>query len=156
MYFAIASGGNASYLRMSEMNLGGTGTTGLKWMAIMACFSLQHNNWQNMQGVNIQPYNSNLHLLLGCDTTEYVNRYITGWWGKYMAWGINSNSPMEVRTAWYQAAIDGYRYAEMPSGQTPLEFAVAGDNSCYHDRIQTNFVPSGTWFYEKTQVWPPQ
>jgi len=34
MYFPITSGGSAQYLRLSEMNLGGSGTNGLKWMAL--------------------------------------------------------------------------------------------------------------------------
>jgi hypothetical protein len=140
---------------MSEMNLGGAGTNGLKWMAIMACFSLQHNDWQNMQSRGINPYNGNLHLLLGCDTTAYADSDMLAHWARYMAWGLASNNPMEIRTAWYQAAIDAYRYTIMPDGQTTLYWAVAGDNSCYHDRIQTNYIPSGSWFYERNDVWNP-
>src|SRR5208337_2793117 len=49
MYFPITSGTSIQYLRMSEMNLGGPGTNGLKWMALPACFSLYHANWQSMQ-----------------------------------------------------------------------------------------------------------
>ncbi len=154
MYFPIASGGTATYLRLSDMNFGGSGSNGLKWMAIMACYSLKHDNWANMQNKGVRPYNANLHLLLGCDTTEYVSDYMLGWWGKYIAWGAATNRPMEVRAAWCQAARDAYGYYIMPSGQTPLQWAVAGDSNCYHDTIQTNYNPSGSWFYETTQVWP--
>jgi hypothetical protein len=154
MYFPIASGGGATYLRMSEMNLGGGGANGLKWMAIMACYSLQHNDWANMQTLKVKPYNANLHLLLGCDTTEYVDPDVLAYWARYMAWGV-TNGPMQVRTAWYQAAMDAYRYTEMPAGQTTLWWAVAGDNSCYYDTIQTNYNPTGTWFYEKNDIWNP-
>jgi Family of unknown function (DUF6345) len=156
MYFPIASGGGATYLRMSDMNFGGGGANGLKWMAIMACYSLQHDNWANMQSLGVKPYNANLHLLLGCDTTEYADPDMLAYWARYMAWGITNNSPMQVRTAWYQAAKDAYAYAIMPSGQTPLVWAVAGDNNCYYDTIKTNYNPAGSWFYEKTQIWPYQ
>jgi hypothetical protein len=156
MYFPIATGGTGTYLRMSDMNWGGSGTNGLRWMAIMACFSMQHNNWASMKTQGIKPYNSNLHLLLGCDTTEYADPDMLSYWASSMAWGVTNHNPMEIRVAWYTSAQRAYQYAIMPDGQTPLQWAVAGDLSCYHDRFQTNFNPTGSWFYEKDQVWPPQ
>jgi hypothetical protein len=155
MYFAIASGGTGTYLRMSDMNLGGGGQNGLKWMAIDSCFSLQHNNWANMQSKGVKPYNGNLHLLLGCDTTSYIQPNMLGWWAKYMAWGVTNNAPLQVRAAWYAAGSDAYNYAVMPEGQTTLYWAVAGDNNCYYDTMQTNYNPGGTWFYERNPVWSP-
>ncbi len=66
MYFPIQSGNFASYMRMSEMNFGGSSpTNGLKWMAILACNSLYHTAWNSMQSQQVKPYNGNLHLLLG-------------------------------------------------------------------------------------------
>jgi hypothetical protein len=73
MYFPITSGGSAQFLRFSEMNLGGSGTNGLKWMVIDACNSLQHNNWSSMKNKGIKPYNSNLHLILGGDTVTWTS-----------------------------------------------------------------------------------
>jgi len=154
MYFPIATGGAATYLRMSDMNWGGSGTNGLRWMAIMACFSLQHNNWASMQNKGIKPYNANLHLLSGCDTTEYTSPGLLKHFANFMAWGETNRNPLEVRVAWYKAAENDYAYAILPDGQTPLQFAVAGDLSCYHDKLSTNYNPTGTWFYEKSQVWP--
>jgi len=155
MYFPIQSGGGATYLRMSEMSLGGAGTNGLKWVGIMACYSLKHDNWANMQSLGVKPYNSNLHLLLGCDTTEYANKDMLIFWARYINWGIATHSPMEIRAAWYQAAKDAYAYMISKPGDTALNWAVAGDSSCYHDMIQTNYTPTGTWFYEKVEVWHP-
>jgi len=157
MYFAIASGGGAQYLRMSEMNFGGAGTNGLKWMAIMACFSLYHTDWQYMQGVNVKPYNNNLHLLLGCDTTEYSNAKLLAYWARYMAFGTSTNyAPMTIRAAWYQAATDAYFRSHVQYAISPLIFAVAGDSACHDDMLQTNYMPTGSWFYERTQVYPAQ
>jgi hypothetical protein len=82
MYFPIASGGSATYLRMSGMNLGGAGGSGLKWMAIFSCFSLYNNNWQNMQNAGIHPYNSNLRLFLGCSTEEYATGGVMGYFAR--------------------------------------------------------------------------
>jgi hypothetical protein len=156
MYFPIASGGGATYLRMSEMNLGGANAGELKWMAIMACYSMYSINWQNMRYIGIYPYNGYLHLLLGCHTTEFADKNMLAYFARYMGWGITNNSPMQVRTAWYQAAKDAYAYYIMADGQTPLEWAVAGDNACYYDMLTSTNTPSGSWFYEKTQVWPYQ
>lgn len=155
MYFPIAAGGSATYLRMSEMNLGGAGTNGLKWMAIMACFSLYHTDWSSMQSRGTYPYNSNLHLLLGCDTTEYTNPNLMAYWAKYMAFGTSTNyNPMTIRAAWYQAAQDAYKQSGINYGAT-MKFTVAGDTACSDDMLQTNYVPTGVWFYDSpVQVWP--
>jgi len=64
MYFPITSGGGGEFLALSDMNLGGSGTNGLKWFAILACTSLYPANWQDMQNYGVYPYNGNLHLLL--------------------------------------------------------------------------------------------
>jgi hypothetical protein len=161
MYFPIASGSGATYLRMSEMNFGGAGTNGLKWMALMSCFSLYHVNWQSMQTAQIKPYNSNLHLLLGCDTTEYIDDNILAYWARYMAGGYNPTgtnlTTLPIRSAWYQAAHDAYYYRIFPDGSAPLVFAVAGDVNCSNDKLRTNRTPTGSWFYETNIVWrPPQ
>jgi hypothetical protein len=156
MYFPIASGNTATYLRMSEMNFGGGGQNGLRWMAVVACYSLQHNNWANMQNLGVKPYNANLHLLLGCDTVSYASPNMLAWWAQYMAWGITNNSPLTVHDAWYQSARDAFAYSYATSGETALYWAVAGDNNCYYDMIQTNknYNPQGGWFYDRQQIWP--
>ena len=155
MYFPIGSGGGATYLRMSEMNLGGAGSNGLKWMAIMACFSLYHTDWQNMQSLGVKPYNNNLHLFLGCDTTEYSNPNLMAYWVRYMAFGQSTNySPMTIRAAWYQAARYAYQLSGIHYAISPLTFAVAGDSACHDDMLQTNYPPTGSWFYDSQQVYP--
>src|ERR1019366_7609669 len=69
IYFAIAAGASGQYLSMSDMVLGGPSpTNGLKWMAILACESLYQANWNSMKSQGIKPYNSNMHMILGCAT----------------------------------------------------------------------------------------
>jgi len=155
MYFPITAGGQ--YLRMSEMNLGGSGTNGLKWMAIKACHSLYHVNWSSMKRAFAIPYNSNLHLLLGSDTDSASNDSLSAYWAKYMNFGTSTNyNPLTIRAAWYQAAKDAYRNIPFPNGSV-ISFVVAGDSACIDDMLQTNNTPTGNWFIDTpVQVYPYQ
>lgn len=156
MYYPVTSGGSAQYLRLSEMNLGGGGTNGLKWMALLSCNSLQHDNWANMQSLGVQPYNGNLHLLLGVDTVNYTSASILWYWAKYMNYGTSTNansaSPLPIRDAWYQAAQQAYKGGHYAN---TIKFVVAGDTACEEDYLQTNSAPGGVWFIDSpVQVWP--
>lgn len=157
MYFPIAAGTSSQYLRMSEMNFGGAGTNGLKWMVLATCRSLQHDNWSSMQSQNIHPYNSNLHLLLGVDTDLTIEPRIGQKFAHYILVGKDSG-PMKIRDAWYQAARDAYADA-LKFGFTPtvnpIKFIVAGDSNCFNDTVQTNYPPQGSWTTDMpTQVYP--
>jgi hypothetical protein len=153
MYFPVTSGSSAQYLRMSEMNWGGAGTNGLKWLAINACNSLYQVNWNNMKSKGIKPYNSNLHLLLGSDTISFTSAALFWNWAKYINYGTSTNySPLTVRAAWYQAAKDAFHYSTFTN---LVKFTVAGDAACQNDLIQTNYTPGGTWFIDTpVQVHP--
>ena len=167
MYFPIASGTGAQYLRMSEMNFGGAGSNGLKWVALMACRSLYPQNWTSMQSQNVFPYNSNLHMILGTATDDNVETSVGSNFAHYMTKGrpggdpLNGHQlgPMSIHDAWYQAAIDAYYYKGtvqgVPYSVNPMVFATAYDNNCYYDTLQTNYPPSGgTWGKDTRQVYP--
>jgi hypothetical protein len=154
MYFPIASGSIAQYLRFSEMNLGGAGTNGLKWMVIDACHSLYHANWSSMQSMGIKPYNGSLHLILGADTVTYTSP--NKWWyfARYMNYGTSTNySPLTIRSAWYQSAQTAFTNVTLPSGAT-ITLAVAGDTACLNDMLQSNSPPGGIWTYDSKPVYP--
>lgn len=155
MYFPITFGGNIQWLRLSEMNLGGMGTNGLKWMVIYACNSLYHANWSSMQNKGVKPYNGNLHLLLGCDTSSYSGTSLFWNWSQYMNFGTATNrgsyNPLTIRAAWYQAAKDAF-HGKSLSGS--ITFAVAGDSACMDDLLKTNNTPTGSWTYDSQQVYP--
>jgi hypothetical protein len=154
MYFPITSGGSAQLLRFSEMNLGGSGTNGLKWMVIDACNSLQHNNWSSMKNKGIKPYNSNLHLILGGDTVTWTSTLKWYDFARYLNYGRhNFYSPYTIRDGYYQANTDAFQNAPLPSG-TVITLAVAGDSACLDDSFQTNTPPSGSWQYGSLQVYP--
>jgi len=152
MYFPITAGHGATYVRMSEMNLGNTATNGLKWMAIAACYSLYHSDWSSMQSSGIYPYNSGLHLLLGTGTIVYTDDHIMELWAKYMTKGL-SGTPSPVRDAWINAAHDAYHNSHYAYGNTMI-FAVAGDSSCMGDTLNSSSTPGGSWTYYSQQVWP--
>jgi hypothetical protein len=164
MYFPIASGGSAQYLRMSDMNLGGSSSTnGLKWMALLACDSLFQTDWNSMKSQSVKPYNSNLHMILGCGTDFAAEPLIGQFWADYML-GLDPTTSkpqavMKIRDAWYQAANDAYKkvgpFVSIPN---PTVLAVAADSNCSEDFLQTNSPPSeSTWnYYNNKTVYPPQ
>ena len=131
MYYPVTSGTSGQILRLSEMNLGGSGTNGLKWMALLSCNSLQHDNWASMQNAYVFPYNSNLHLLLGVDTVNSTSYIILWYWAKYMNYGTSTNAgnynPLTIKAAWYQAAHDAYSGGHYSN---TIKFIVAGDSAC--------------------------
>jgi len=149
----------AQYLRMSETSLGGSSpTNGLKWMAIMACTSLYQANWNSMKNQGVKPYNSNLHMILGTATEFGAEPIIGQYWADYMLGDPSTNrAPMKIRDAWYAAGRQAYQQVYQDVGLPyPTEFAVAADDNCSEDSLQTNSVPSGgTWnYYLKNQVYP--
>lgn len=157
MYFTVTSGGSAQYLRFSEMNLGGSGTNGLKWMVLDPCFSLYHANWNSMNNAGIKPYNSNLHLILGAQTETWTNP--RKWWNfaKYMNYGASTSAgnynPLTIRNAYYQANQDAFHGAQLPPG-TSITLAVAGDSACLDDSFQAANTPSGSWQWTSQSVYP--
>jgi hypothetical protein len=154
MYYTVTSGTSAQYLRLSEMNLGGSGTGGLKWMVLDQCFSLFHGNWNSMNSLGVKPYNSNMHLILGANTVTWTSS--TKWlnFAKYMNYGRhNFYSPYTIRNAYYQANTDAFQNAPLPSGTT-ITLAVAGDSACLDDSLQTNTPPSGSWQWVSQPVYP--
>jgi hypothetical protein len=159
MYFPIASGGSAQYLRMSEMSFGGDGTNGLKWIGLAACNSLYHINWSSMQSQNVFPYTPGLHLMLGCDTKDYTHPALGENWAQFMLGSSTpKQAPLSIRAAWYAGATKTYKTANEPLGVNPIIFAAAGDKACFNDMLQmkTNTVFNGIRFYDTSQVYPPQ
>jgi hypothetical protein len=156
MYFPVTSGGSIQYLRMSEMSLGGSDpTNGLKWFVFYACDSLHQANWNSMRNAGKQPYNGNMHLIIGANSVISTSSTILQKWAQYMNFGRTAGgaNPMKIKDAWYQAAADAYR------GHTytnTMVMAVAGDSACMDDYSEQGFnsAPQGTWSYTSLQVWP--
>lgn len=150
MYFPITSGTGAQYARMSDMNFGGTGTHGLKWMAICACNSLLKQNWNSMKSARVTPFNSNLHLLLGTDSTTYCDDDIASFWAREML-GLSYPTPQPIVTAWYHSAKVAYGTRTYTN---TIILAVTGYQNCSGDTLQNYSSPGGTTYYDSVQVWP--
>ncbi len=154
MYFPITSGGNIQYLRMTDMNLGGSDpTNGLKWFAFMSCDSLHQANWNSMKNGGHVPYNNHLHMILGANSVIYASPTILQNWATYMNFGSINNGPITIRTAFYDAAKYAYRGCHFTN---TVFMATAYDTACGDDYLPQGFnnAPQGTWTYEQIQVWP--
>jgi len=148
IYFPIDGrpNGGPSWVRMSEMDFGSPGTNGLKWMAILACNSLREYNWNSMQYAGgWEPFNGNLHLLLGTDSDIKPRLWETTMWAKYML-GLDGNEKKSVMEAWFASGAQVVN--------TPAWYSVAGWNDCKTDMLSgTNaYTPQGSIFYEHRQV----
>jgi hypothetical protein len=153
MYFPITSGHSAQYIGMAEMKFGGSGTNGLQWMAIAACNSLFHTDWSSMATAGVQPYNGNLHLILGADSIIWTGDHVASYWGKYMTVGKVPGAPMSIQAAWIAGAQDAYAETGFHYTNT-MNFAASGDAACQNDTLQTNSTPGGSSFYTSVKVWP--
>ena len=141
------------------MKFGGDGTNGLKWMAIAAAASLYHANWSSMQSQQVYPYTSGLHLLLGVDTHNETADSLGQDWVKFMRGGNELiNNPRASAWPWYDGATHAYTNFHAVHAVSPMVFAVAGDQACRGDMLQTKtntVLQGGTWFYDTRQVYPP-
>ncbi len=153
MYYTVTSGTSAQYLRLSEMNMGGSGTNGLKWMVLDQCFSLFHANWTSMNTAGIKPYNSNMHLILGANTVTWTSTRKWYNFAKYVNYGVTNVSPLTIRNAYYQGNQDAFHNVQLPPGTT-ITLAVAGDSACLDDSLQTTNTPSGSWQWTSQSVYP--
>ncbi len=156
MYFPITAGQGSQYLRMSDMSLGGAATNGLKWMGILACNSMRQSQWGSMRSYHVLPYNNNLHLVLGANSVITTGDHVASYWAEYITRGPDlGQPPMAIESAWYAGAQLAYKETGYHYSNT-MYFAASGDANCRSDLLQTNSPPTGTYFYNSVQVWPPQ
>jgi hypothetical protein len=154
VYFPITSGTGASYLRMSDLNLGGSSSgVGLKWLCLLACNSLYPTDWNSMSGQSVFPYNSNMHMIMG-GATDLAAAPDTG---TFLAQDMIGNAkavppvaPMTIRAAWYDANTRGMALDSKFSNDyaNPTQCNVAADANCLNDYLQTatnTVLNGGTW-----------
>lgn len=72
-YFGVyqTNTSEGTWVRLSDLNLGGSSTNGLRWLGILACSSLPFDQWLSMWQQLVLPINDDMHLLLGGATTIY-------------------------------------------------------------------------------------
>ena len=135
----------ASWVRMSEMNLGSPGTNGLKWMVLACCNSLRQQNWNSIRNAGWVPFNQNLHLLLGANSIMDAGNFKI--FPKKML-GLDGQQRETIEQAWF----DSGAYC---SGTTPpIYFAITGHNDCEQDMLTgtNSYTPQGGIFYKTQQV----
>lgn len=133
-YFASDNSADAAspWIAMSEFGFGGN----LRWMAVLACNSLQDQSYNSMANAGVLPIPSNLHLLCGTTTVSYMSDNIGELWATKML-GSFFHAPETIENAWYDAGHDAYLYAtNIPSGST-VTFRVAGSDNCFNDTLKS-------------------
>jgi len=147
-YFAV--GGNNppnSWIRLSDFRFGDK----LKWMAILACNSLEEDAYQSMYnkfvlpiGDQNQPWTDQLHLLLGSRTYCAVTPNFGELWAKKMKGGLFA-SAQPVMDAWFNAGIDAYR-GQPRTGifANDLYFKVVGWDTTFGDKLRLYTIPDPT------------
>jgi hypothetical protein len=107
-----------------------------------------------MKNKGVAPNNSNLHMILGANSTTYSEEHCESYWAKYMTKGKGTNAvPMTIRAAWYQGQRDAFAEGGYTYGNNII-MATAGDSACENDTLQSSSTPGGSGFYESNQVWP--
>jgi hypothetical protein len=141
IYFPVDGrpNGAASYVRMSEMDLGSPGTNGLKWMVLACCNSLRQQNWSSIRNAGWKPFNQNLHILLGANLEMDAGNDIM--FAKFML-GLDGNQRQTIIEAW--------RLSEPYCAHGPVSLAVAYYDDCEQDMLTgtNNYTPQGSIFYK--------
>jgi hypothetical protein len=136
-YFALfdqANGG--SYLRLSDMDFGSTGTDGLRWMTLLVCNTLYPANVTSMANNSRLPDNANLHLLLGASSFMYGTPYLGILYASNMVFDVAIKTSFENagRAAYAKAYASGAAaQATMTNSAT---FRTMGYNSCINDTLR--------------------
>jgi hypothetical protein len=144
------AGGNNpanTWIRLSDFRFGDN----LRWMAILACNSLQEDAYQTMFNKMVLPigdqnqvWNNQLHLLLGCRTYAAVSAQMGERWAKKMNGGAFS-SPQTVMDAWFNTGIDTYKGQPATGIYTnTLYFKVVGWDTTFSDRLLSYTDPDPT------------
>ena len=135
---------------MSEFGFGGN----LRWMAVLACNSLQDQSCNSMANAGVLPIPNNLHLLCGTTTVSYMSDNIGELWATKMLGGFFTRAET-VERAWYDGGRQAYQDAtNIPSGSIVV-FRMAGSDNCFSDTLQSYAGgTSGNITSTTNIVWP--
>lgn len=147
-YFAVGGNNPAnSWIRLSDFRFGDN----LRWMAVLACNSLEDTAYQTMKlkfvlpiGDQNQTWNNQLHLLLGCRTYSAVSAPMGGRWSKKMTGGVFT-SAQTITEAWFSTGQDTYRGQQAVGIYTnQLYFRVVGWDTTWSDTLNSYTIPDPT------------
>ncbi len=126
------SGGSTDYAKLDECSFGGSGTNGLKWMALLICDVLHSGNYDDLYNNSLLPINNDLHLLLGTSTLATAAPDLGKFWAFDML-GAEA-AALTVEQAWYQAGRDAYK-AETDYPNLIINFRVAGWPDAFSEKL---------------------
>jgi hypothetical protein len=131
---------SSSYCRLDDCSFGGSGTNGLKWMAILACNALNNTPYNSMYYYGCLPINNDLHLLLSASTVETAAPTLGTLWAQKML-GVGTNAPETVEQAWFDAGSQAY----IPeTNHITITFRVAGWPDAFTDHLSDTASSPGT------------
>lgn len=141
------AGGNNppnSWIRLSDFRFGDN----LRWMAILACNSLQEDAYQTMYNKMVLPigdenqaWSNQLHLLMGCRTYAAVSAQMGERWAKKMTGGAFS-SAQTIAEAWYSTGRETYQgQRRFGIFTNDLYFKVVGWDTTMGDRLNLYTIP---------------
>jgi hypothetical protein len=145
-YLALFDQKNASsYVRLSDMDFGSSGTSGLKWMTILSCNMLYSNNVTSMINNTKMPDNGNLHLLLGFDSLSYSAPRLGLLYASNLVNSVSiPNSLIDASTKTYAAAYPKNR----GSMTNTVIVRIMGYNSCIGDTLYQSSDPDPNTTYQ--------
>ena len=107
-YLRFYRNGSASYIRLDDCSFGGSGTNGLKWMAILACGTLNDSPYSSLYNYGRLPINNDLHLLCSAKTVVTFAPKIGEFWAEKMLGIGSTNGPEHVAQSWFDAGSTAY------------------------------------------------
>ena len=142
-YFAVG-GTNPpnSWIRLSEFRFG----SNLRWMALLACNSLEEAAYQTMFNKQVLPLDPNqpfppAHLILGCRTYSAVSKSFGAIWARKMH-GNAFSGAQTIAEAWFNTGKDVYKGQSATGIYTnTLFFKAVGWDTTLSDRLQSYTIP---------------
>lgn len=126
------------YFRLSDLDLGGSGADGLRWMTILGCNILYPDNTTIMFNNRKYPINGNLHLLLGNSTKGGISEILGNYYAENLLGGWFS-SP-SIFTAFGDAETricTECRNQLVAAGMGTLKVRVIGWQNCLSDSLRS-------------------
>lgn len=139
-YLRFLNNGSPSYVRLDDCSFGGSGSTGLKWLGLLACSVLRDQNYDSMYNHFKLPINNDLHLLCSASTIETVAPNLGQLWAQKML-GVGTNTVETVKQAWFDAGSQAY----IPeTNHIVITFRVAGWPDAFGEHLSDINSTPGT------------
>jgi len=134
IYMRFLNNGVQNNVKLDQCNFGGSGTNGLKWMALLACNVFHDGNYDDLLVTSKLPVNNDLHLLLGASTFVTAAPNIGSLWAANMIGNGTNTPPMTVEQAWFQSGKTAY-VAETDYPNLLINFRVCGWPGAFTNKI---------------------